>query len=54
MSRPNQEIAKIFIAEYKLVRNELVERTKFRDNLLLISLGFFGSIIGFGLGDVKR
>ena len=52
MSRPNQEIAKIFIAEYKLVRDELLERTKFRDNLPLISLGFFGAIIAFGLGDL--
>ncbi|MEM9540757.1 MAG: hypothetical protein AAGA60_14790 [Cyanobacteria bacterium P01_E01_bin.42] len=47
----NKQILEIFLKEYDKLKSEQAQRIGFRDNLLYVTLGLFGTIVSFAVSS---
>jgi hypothetical protein len=48
------QILEVWLAEYDKLKMEQAQRIGFRDNLLYVTLGLFGTVISFGLSNAAN
>ncbi|MFN6460769.1 MAG: hypothetical protein RMZ41_002845 [Nostoc sp. DedVER02] len=46
-----QKMLEVYIHEYEKLKDEQTQRIGFRDNLLYVTLGVFGTVISFGISN---
>lgn len=51
MNDEQKEILEIFLQEYNKLKDEQIQRIGFRDNLIYVTLGVFGGVLAFALGE---
>ena len=51
MNDEQKEILEIYLQEYSKLKDEQAQRIGFRDNLIYVTLGVFGGILAFALGE---
>ncbi len=51
MNDEQKEILEIYLQEYSKLKDEQIQRIQFRDQLIYITLGVFGGILAFALGE---
>ncbi|MDJ0797410.1 MAG: hypothetical protein QNJ51_11365 [Calothrix sp. MO_167.B12] len=51
MNNEQQEILDIYLQEYNKLKDEQIQRIGFRDNLIYVTLGVFGGVLAFALGE---
>lgn len=51
MVNGQQQMLDIYFQEYSQLKHEQTQRVGFRDNLLYVTLGLYGGILGFTLGE---
>ena len=45
------QILEIFLKEYDKLKSEQAQRIGFRDNLLYVTLGIFGTVVSFAVSN---
>ncbi len=51
MANDQQRLLDIYLQEYNQLKHEQTQRIGFRDNLLYVTLGLYGVILGFAVGE---
>jgi hypothetical protein len=51
MSGEQQQMFEVYLQEYSKLKDEQAKRIGFRDNLLYVTLGLFGGVLSFALGE---
>ena len=51
MNEEQKEILEIYLQEYNKLKEEQIQRIQFRDQLIYVTLGVFGGILAFALGE---
>ena len=51
MNDEQKEILEIHLQEYSKLKDEQIQRIGFRDNLIYVTLGVFGGVLAFALGE---
>jgi hypothetical protein len=46
-----QQMLEVYLHEYEKLKDEQTQRIGFRDNLLYVTLGLFGTVISFALSN---
>jgi hypothetical protein len=48
------QILEIFFKEYDKLKSEQTQRIGFRDNLLYVTLGLFGTVVSFAVSNASN
>lgn len=51
MTDERQQVLSVYLQEYGKLKDEQTKRIGFRDNLLYVTLGLFGTVLALSLGD---
>lgn len=51
MSSEQEQMFEVYLQEYGKLKDEQAKRIGFRDNLLYVTLGLFGGVLSFALGE---